>query len=114
MRFLSRWLLLSLSVFALPYVLPGIRVDGFVTAIIVAGFLGIINAFLRPLLLLLTLPIRILTFGLFSFIINAALLWFISSLIPGFTIANFWSALLGSIILAIVGTWINSATRRNR
>lgn len=113
MRFLTRWLLLSLTVFALPYLLPGIHVSTFTAAIIAAAVIGIINACLKPILLVLTLPVRILTLGIFTLILNAALLYLVPVFVSGFSITSFWSAFLASIILSIVGTWINGATKRS-
>lgn len=81
---------------------PGITVDGIGTAIIAAIILGLLNAFLRPLLLLLALPITILTLGLFALIINALLFFFAASFIEGFAVVDFWHALLGSLLMTLI------------
>ena len=86
-------------------VVPGIAVAGLYTALIVSLVWGLFGLTLRPLLTLLTLPINLLTLGLFSFIVNALLFWFISSFIEGFTVAGFVPALIGSVILAVV-SWV--------
>jgi putative membrane protein len=84
---------------------PGITVASFYTAVIVAVIWGIIGLTIRPVLLILTLPINIITFGLFSFVVNALLFWFLSTFIAGFVIAGFIPALIGSAILSLVG-WV--------
>ncbi|RQW76734.1 MAG: phage holin family protein, partial [Geobacter sp.] len=82
--------------------LPGVRLSGFLAALLTALVLGLINAVLKPLLLLLTLPLNILTLGLLTFVINALLIMLTSALVPGFNVAGFWWALLFSLVLAIV------------
>lgn len=102
---LLRWLILSLAILAASYVLEGIEVGGFLPALIAAAILGILNAFLRPILLLLTLPLNILTLGLFTFVINAGLLLLVSQVITGFAINSFWTALVGSLLISVV-SWL--------
>ncbi|RJQ36175.1 phage holin family protein [Candidatus Parcubacteria bacterium] len=99
---LVTWLVLTLAVIAGAYVLPGVRVTGFVAALVTALVLGIINALVRPALLVLTLPINALTLGLFTFVINALLIMLAAVIVPGFEVDSFWSALLFSIVLAII------------
>lgn len=101
----ARILLSVLSILLVAYVVPGISVDGFVTALIVALVLGVINVTLKPILFVLTLPITILTLGLFTFVLNALLLWFVARFIEGFEVSSFLAALLGSIIISIT-TWV--------
>ncbi len=84
---------------------PGITVAGFYTALIVSVIWGIFSLTIKPILVVLTLPITIITFGLFSFVLNAFLFWFLSSIIQGFTVTGFVPALIGSAILAIV-SWV--------
>jgi len=108
MFILSRLLLSVFGVLLAAYIVPGISVDGFVTALIVAVILGVINLTLKPLLFILTLPFTLLTLGLFSFVINALLLWFVASFVEGFEIASFVSALLGSLLISVVG-WLGHA-----
>lgn len=93
------------TVFALlliTHFVPGFIVPDIYTAIIAAFVLGLINLFIRPIILLLTLPINLLTLGLFTFIVNALLLWGVASFVPGFTVTGFTPALLGALIIAIV------------
>lgn len=107
MNFLINLLIRVLAVLISAYLLPGIHVENFFTALVVAIVLGIINAILRPILLILTLPINILTLGLFTFVINALLILLVASIVPGFVVANFWWALLFSLILSIVSGFLH-------
>jgi putative membrane protein len=100
-----RWLMLTVAIMAAAYLLPGIEVRGVFSAFFAAAILGILNALLRPLLLLLTLPLNILTLGLFTFVINALMLMMASGVISGFHIAGFWSAIFGSLIIGVV-SWL--------
>jgi len=100
-----RWLMLTVAIMAAAYLLPGIEVRGIFSAFFAAAILGILNALLRPLLLLLTLPLNILTLGLFTFVINALMLMMASGVISGFHIAGFWSAIFGSLIIGVV-SWL--------
>jgi putative membrane protein len=108
MRLLAAWIINALSLLALPYLFDSIRVDSFYTAMIVAIVLGLVNAFIRPLLVLLTLPATILTLGLFIFVINGLLFWFVASFIQGFTVGGFWPALFGAIAYSLI-SWFCSA-----
>ncbi len=100
-----RWLMLTVAILAAAYLLPGIEVDGVFSAFFAAAILGILNALLRPLLLLLTLPLNILTLGLFTFVINALMLMMASGVIAGFHIAGFWYAVLGSLVIGLI-SWL--------
>lgn len=100
-----RWLMLTVAIMAAAYLLPGIKVSGIFSAFFAAAILGILNALFRPLLLLLTLPLNILTLGLFTFVINALMLMMASGVISGFHIAGFWSAVFGSLIIGVV-SWL--------
>ena len=108
MPILIFWIISALAVMITAYLLPGVKIDNFFTALVVALMIGIVNAFLRPILILLTLPVTILTLGLFAFVINASLIMFVSFLVPGFTVANFWWALLFSIVLALVNFFLRA------
>ena len=110
MQILVNLLVSGLAVFVSAYVLPGVHVDTFVTAIIVAVVLGIVNAVLKPMLLLLTLPINLLTLGLFTFVINAVMVLLVSYVVPGFTVASFWWALGFSLILSVVNWFLHNVT----
>ena len=99
---ISRLLINILALLLVAYFVPGISVDGFLTALIVAVLLGLLNIFIRPILILLTLPITLLTLGLFTFVINALLFWFVASFVEGFAVTGFLYALLGTILYSIV------------
>lgn len=111
MAILLNLLVSSIAVFATAYILPGIKVNDFFTAIVVAIVLGVINAFLKPVLIILTLPINVLTLGLFTFVINALLIMLTSFLVPGFYVANFWWAILFSLVVSLVSSFLNSLSR---
>jgi len=102
METLVNWIIVTLSVLVTAYILPGVEVSGFLAALLVALLLGILNAFIKPLLLSLTLPINILTLGLFTLVVNALIILTASALAPGFDVDGFWWALLFSIILSII------------
>ena len=105
---LIRWLTTTAAIVATSYLLPGIHVSGFLPAIFVAAVLGILNAFFRPVALLLTLPINILSLGLFTFIINALMLKMASGVIPGFDVYGFWTAIFGSLLISLFSWLLNS------
>ncbi|UCE33145.1 MAG: phage holin family protein [Deltaproteobacteria bacterium] len=105
---LIRWLVLTAAIIVASYVLDGIQVKGFFSAFFAAAILGVLNAFFRPILIILTLPINILTLGLFTFIINALLLKMASGVISGFDVRGFWAAVFGSIIISVVSWALNS------
>ena len=108
MRLLAIWIINALALLALPYVVPSVHVASFGTALIVALVLGLINAVLRPLLVLLTLPVTLLTLGLFIFVINALLFQLAGHLVDGFNVGGFWPALLGSLVYSVI-SWALSA-----
>ncbi len=110
---LFRWIVLTIAILFAAYVIDGIYVSGFFSAFFAAAILGILNAFLRPVLIILTLPFNILTFGLFTFIINALLLKMAAGVIPGFEIDGFWPAILGALIISIV-SWLMNALISDR
>ena len=102
MALLINWLLPALAIVAAAYILPGVHVESFLTALVLAVVLGIINAILKPILVLLTLPITIVTLGLFTLIINAVLILLATLIVPGFQVDGFLWALLFSIVLSLV------------
>ena len=104
---LIRWLTVTCAIAIAAYLLDGIRVSGFLAAFFAAAILGILNAFFRPIALILTLPINILSLGFFTFVINAAMLKMASALIPGFDVHGFWTAIFGSLIVSTVSFGIN-------
>lgn len=105
---LLRWLFLTIAILAAAYLLGGIEVSGFFSALLAAALLGFLNAVFRPILLILTLPINVLTLGLFTFVINALLLMMASGVIGGFHVHGFWSALFGSLIISVVSSLLSS------
>ena len=100
-----RWLILTIAILIASYLVDGIRVSGFFSAFFAAAILGILNAFFRPILFILTLPLNVLTLGLFTFVINAVLLMMASGVISGFEIHGFWSAVFGSLLMSLV-SWL--------
>lgn len=111
MGLLIQILVSALAVFASAYILPGVHVDTFLTAIIVAIILGVVNMILKPILVVLTLPITIITLGLFYFVINALMILLVANLVPGFTVDGFWWALLYSLVLSVVSSILNMFTK---
>lgn len=105
---LIRWLTTTAAIVATSYLLDGIQVSGFFSALLAAALLGILNAFFRPIALLLTLPINILSLGLFTFIINALMLKMASGVIPGFDVYGFWTAIFGSLLISLISWLLNS------
>ena len=107
MGLLIAWVIRAMVIFSIAYVIPGVHVASFTSSLVVALILGIINAFLKPILLIFTLPINILTLGLFTFVINALLILLVSNVVPGFIIDGFLSAFIFGIVLSFVNTFIN-------
>jgi putative membrane protein len=112
MRFIVRIIITALAVVICSYILPGVSVSGGLTALIVATVLAMLNAFVKPLLIILTIPITIFTLGLFLLVINALMILAVDSLVPGFTVNGFWYALLFSIVLTIVVSLLNSLVKQ--
>ncbi len=108
MHVLLTWLFNAIALIALPYILASISVDSFVTALIVALVLGLINTLIRPVLVLLTLPVTILTLGLFIFVINGLLFWAVGSFMPGFHVAGFWAGVFGAIVYSLISWALSS------
>ena len=104
---LLRWFVLTIAVLTACWLLDGIRVNGIFPALLAAALLGILNAVFRPILILLTLPVNILTLGLFTFVINAVMLMIVSAIIPGFDIRGFWTAVLGALIISAASGLLN-------
>ncbi len=107
MKLIIRWFSVSLGFFVAAQYVPGIAITGFGTAIVLAALWGILGVLVRPILVVLTLPVTILTLGLFIFVINAALFWWLGGIIQGFAVDGFGSALLGSIVLSLVSSLTN-------
>ncbi|MBI4092976.1 MAG: phage holin family protein [Candidatus Kerfeldbacteria bacterium] len=111
---LLRWILNSLIILALPYLISGITVRNFWTALIVALVFGILNALVKPILIILTLPVTILSLGLFVFILNAVLLWLTSTIVKGFEIRSFSAAVLAAVVLWVGSMLINALSKQKR
>lgn len=105
--FILRWFISSLALLAVTYIIKGIQITNIATVFVAALILGIINAFLRPLIILVTLPINILTWGLFTFIINGFLFYLASKIVKGFSIANFWTAIFGALLYSVISLLLN-------
>lgn len=108
MRLLVTWLINAAALFALPYLMQSVRVESFGTALIAALVLGLVNVLIRPILVLLTLPVTVLTLGLFIFVINGLLFWAVANFIGGFQVAGFWSAMLAAVLYSLI-SWALSA-----
>lgn len=104
MRLVINLLISTAAILIAAYLLPGVQVSGFLTAVIVAIVLAAVNIFLKPLLLFLTLPLNILTLGLFTFVVNAIIILIVSAVVAGFSVGGFWWALLFSLLVSLV-TW---------
>ncbi len=108
MNLVIRWILYSMSIVFIAWLIPGISVENILAAFFVSILIGLINTFIKPVLLFITLPINFLTLGLFTFVINALMLMLAGWLAPGFEVDGFWSALFGSIILSVLSVPISS------
>ena len=102
------WLVNALALLAVAYVMPGIAVSSFWTAMLAAVVLGLVNAVIRPVLILLTLPATILTLGLFIFVINGLLFWFVGSHLQGFAVSGFWAGVFGAIVYSLISWALSS------
>ncbi len=113
MRLLLIWLINAATLFALPHLLAAVSVDSFSTALFAALVLGLVNTLIRPILILLTLPVTFLTLGLFVFVINGLMFWAVADLVRGFQVASFGSAVLAAFVYSVI-SWVLSAllTRR--
>jgi putative membrane protein len=102
MRLLLTWLINAAALMALPYLMHSVTVTNIGTALIAALVLGLVNTLIRPLLVLLTLPVTLLSMGLFILVINAFLFWLVSTLVDGFEVAGFWAAFLAAILYSVI------------
>ena len=114
MKLIIKLLLNALAVVLLSKLLSGVSVDGYTTAIIVAIVIAVLNLFVKPLIVLLTLPATILTLGLFLFVINAFIILLADKLIDGFSVSSFWIALLFSILLTILQSFLQSLIKEDK
>ena len=109
MRIILKWLLSAVALLAVAYLYSGVQVNSFGSALIAAAVIGLLNMVVRPVLVILTLPVTIVTLGLFLFIINARLFWAASGLLGGFHVNGFLAALIGSLLYSLLGLLIESA-----
>lgn len=109
-----KFLVTAIAAILASYVLPGVYIDGFLSAVILALLLGLMNVTVRPLLLILTIPATVLTFGIFIFVINALVILLCDAILPGFEVDNFWWALLFSIVLWLTNSLLNDLTSSKR
>ena len=107
MRLLLVWVLNAIALLGVAYIYPGVQVQDWKSAAIAALVLGLVNTLVKPILVLLTLPVTILTLGLFLLVINALLFWGVAQLLEGFHVSGFWAALLGAILYSVIG-WLLS------
>lgn len=114
MNLIIRLLVTAILVTLIARFLGGVAVDGFATSIVVAIVLGLLNLFVKPILILFTLPVTVLTFGLFLLVINALIILICNELVDGFSVANFWSALLFSLLLSIGQTLVFSFSKERK
>ena len=108
MKLLLVWLINAVALVAVAYLLPGIAVSNFLTALVAALVLGLVNAVIRPILILLTLPVTLLTLGLFIFVINGLLFWLVGSFLTGFVVSGLWWGIAGAVVYSII-SWALSA-----
>jgi putative membrane protein len=104
-----RWLITTVTILMIPHVISGVRVSGLASALVAAAILGVLNTMVRPVLIILTLPLTILTLGVFILVINALMFELAGSIVPGFEVDSFWHALLGSLIVSLV-SWAANLT----
>ena len=102
MKLLVVWLVNTVALLGVAYLMPSVRVDSFTTALIAAAVLGLANAIVRPILVLLTLPVTLVTLGLFLFVLNALLFWLVAEIVGGFRVTGFVAALVGSILYSLI------------
>ncbi len=112
MRLLLIWILNALALLALPLLFRSIHVDSFTTALVAALVLALVNTLIRPILVLLTLPATLLTLGLFIFVINGLLFWFVGSFIKGFAVDGFWAGVFGAIVYSVISWALSSLIPR--
>lgn len=112
MKTLTRWLLLASALLLVAHLYPGVQVSSFGFALLAAAVLGLLNTLLRPVLVLLTLPVTVVTLGLFLFVINAAMFWVAARVLDGFAVSSFGAAVLGSLIYSVCGMLIDAAVER--
>lgn len=113
MRLLVIWLINALALLALPYLMNSVSIDSFAMALLVAVVLGFVNTILRPILILLTLPVTVVTLGLFIFVINGLLFWMVGNMFAGFHVAGFWSAVLAACLYSVISWALSTLILKN-
>jgi putative membrane protein len=113
MGFLARVLVNALAIYVAAAVVPGVEITGVLAALVAGLVFGLVNAFVRPVLLVLTLPLTLLTLGLFLFVLNAFCFWLTSALVKGFDVHGFWAALFGALLVSVV-SWVLTAFLSDR
>lgn len=108
LKLLLVWLINAVALVAVAYLLPGIAVSNFVTALVAALVLGLVNAVIRPILIVLTLPVTLITLGLFIFVINGLMFWLVGSFISGFVVSGLWWGIAGAVVYSLI-SWALSA-----
>ncbi len=108
MRLLITWLINAAALFALPYIMQSVRVESFTSALFAALVLGLVNALIRPLLVVLTFPVTVLTLGLFILVINGLLFWAVSNFVKGFYVAGFWPAVGAALLYSLISWALSS------
>jgi putative membrane protein len=111
MKLILKWLLAACALLLVAYLYPGVQIQSFTSALIAAAVIGLFNIFLRPLLVILTLPVTVITLGLFLFVINALLFWAAASVLDGFGVNGFLAALLGSLIYSVLMLVVDAALK---
>lgn len=111
MYLLLRWLINAATLLGIAYYIPGIHVRGFYAALMAALILGLVNAVIKPIVVFLTLPVNVLTLGLFTFVTNAFLFWFVATVVKGFDVTGFWPAFWGALIMSVVSRLVGSLSR---
>ncbi len=109
MKLITKWLLLAAALLFVAYVYDGVTLNGYQAALIAALVIGLLNTFVKPILVILTLPVTVITVGLFLFVINALMFWGAASLLDGFNVTGFQAALIGSLIYSVLSYLINTA-----
>lgn len=108
LRLLLVWIVNTIALVAVAYLMPSVRIESFATALIAAAVLGLANTIVRPILVILTLPVTVLTLGLFIFVINGLIFFAVAHFVPGFEVAGVWPAILASVVFSLV-SWLLSA-----
>ena len=114
MKLILKWLLAACALLLVAYLYPGVQIQSFTSALIAAAVIGLFNALLRPILVVLTLPVTVVTLGLFLFVINALMFWAASGVLGGFFVAGFWAAMLGSLIYSALMLVVDAALKSLR